>query len=179
MNRNRKGTTPSDIADCLSGLCLAVQISLRNVICTIFQKNPLNICGVLKGLLAQGGMFVYHHCLETTFLFLSRACFPITDDNSQTKSSGCGGVFSFTRKLFSHTKQVSWLTDRRSISPSHAIRSGTQWIHEISLPVYSDRIAQASHLIPSSDLLMSALDVAIFNYTKGLYHKNCGTSIYF
>ena len=72
------------------------------------------------------------------------------------------GVFSFARKLFSHIKQVSWLTDHRSASPSRVIRVRNGY-HEAFLPVYSDRIAQVSHLIPSSEY--SALDMAIMFYT--------------
>ena len=52
-----------------------------------------------------------------------------------------------TRRPISYIEQVSWLAARRKTSPSH--KNGMQWDIEVSLPAYSDRIAQDSHLIPS------------------------------
>ena len=45
--------------------CVLVQISLRNVICTLLRLFYFAESKIYTG--TQGGMFVYFHCLETTF----------------------------------------------------------------------------------------------------------------
>lgn len=165
---HKKGTIPSDIADCPLKIVPGRTDQLAERHLYAVPKEPSQY---LRSTERSSGTRRYVCVLplpRDNIPFHFTCLFPHHRRQQPLRSSGCGGVFSFTRKLFSHTKQVSWLTDLCSISPSRAIRSGTQWTFEISLPVYSDRIAQASHLIPSSVPSGAALDVAILNYTSKL-----------
>lgn len=57
--------------------------------------------------------------------------------------------------------QAGFLTYRSSLLFPFSQITGMQWDLEESLPVYSDRIVQDSHLIPFSEPTDSALDTAI------------------
>ena len=56
---------------------------------------------------------------------------------------------------------------------------GMQWTHETVFPEYSDRIAQDSHLIPSSKAEAPALHTAILNYTPISYYSCRNLSMLF
>lgn len=73
---NKKAQPSSNLADCPLKIVLFVQISLRNVICTLFLKNIryLRSTGHSPG---TRRYVVYCHCLEITFHFIIHAmsCF--------------------------------------------------------------------------------------------------------
>lgn len=67
----------------------------------------------------------------------------------------CYGWKAFYGSLNLLLHKAGFLTYRSSLdTPSH-IPSGIQWSLCVSLPVYSDRIAQDSHLIPFSPKSLS------------------------
>ena len=129
-------------------------------------------CGISA--LKKEVLFVYINMLEMhTIIIINKNCLPT---HGWHLWDTCGIVsdwmFDFTRKPISNTKQVSWLTDRYTDSPSHIYVWVMQWDHWAVFPVYSDRIVQDSHLVPSSDsncgIVLPALDTAILNYTNNI-----------
>lgn len=87
------------------------------------------------------------------------------------QTSDAGKISRMDVKLYTEvhlTYKAGFLTYRLSRCLAFS-QMGMQWTHETEFPEYSDRIAQDSHLIPSSEAYASALYMAILNYTLLFY----------
>ncbi len=154
----KKGTTQAALrsaarncAHCTDSACgtSSVRVSRQNRLCgEPYRLIHKEVCSCIL------------HCLETTFLKYNMPAYP-------DRPSGTGirditvprSVQLYSEALLSY--QAGFLTHRSSLLFPFSQIAGMQWDPEESLPVYSDRIAQASHLIPSSEPADSALDTAI------------------
>jgi len=90
-------------------------------------------------------------------------------------------VFRMDVKLYTEvhlTYKAGFLTYRSSRCLAFS-QMGMQWTHETVFPEYSDRIAQDSHLIPSSEAEAPALRTAILNYTLISYYPCRNLSMHF
>ena len=121
---------------------VCVQIHLRNVICTYLQHFSFAETETAK---EQGGILCTLLPRDNIPFHLTIR-FPVTESTAMRLC----GVVSFTgsSSLIPSRFPDSQLNARSSFSR----RIGYAMVSRNSLPVYSGRTVQASHLIPSSDL---------------------------
>lgn len=89
------------------------------------------------------------------------------------QTSDAGKISRMDVKLYTEvhlTYKAGFLT-YRSLRCLAFSQMGMQWTHETEFPEYSDRTAQDSHLIPSSEAYAPALCTAILNYTPIEYYS--------